>query len=168
MSLEGNLVLLTLPYLDFAGEPKLGRMIVAREVAPAVTAIFEEIFEGKSLRIERMELIDNYGGDDGRSMAANNTSAFNCRAVTGGSRLSGHARGIAIDINPVQNPWTSQARTEPNEGVAFDNPAERVAGVTGIILPGSAVIEAFKKRGWKWGGDWKNLKDYQHFSEDGR
>ena len=163
-----DLVLLTLPYLDFEGQSRLGQMIVAKRVANTVTSVFTELFESKAFRIQRMELIDKYEGDDAKAMAANNTSAFNCRLVTGGKRLSNHAFGTAIDINPIQNPWVSKGITDPLAGKEYDTPGERSADVIGIITSDGVVTKAFKGRNWGWGGDWTSLKDYQHFSEDGK
>jgi poly-gamma-glutamate synthesis protein (capsule biosynthesis protein) len=101
-------------------------------------------------------------------MAANNTSAFNCRLATSGSSLSSHSFGTAIDINPVQNPYVKGNLTLPPAGTAYDEPAERAGDRIGVIAPGDAVASAFEAIGWTWGGDWSSLKDYQHFSADGR
>jgi hypothetical protein len=167
-----GLALLTVPYRDFAGEARRGRLVFAKRVANQVASIFTEIFESQKFRIERMELVDKYRGDDDASMAANNTSAFNCRFVAGTTVLSAHALGIAIDINPEQNPWVNGADTAPPKGQAFDRPSKRQSahrrGQPGIIMPGDVVVTAFKRQGWKWGGDWSSKKDYQHFSENGR
>jgi len=167
-----RLVLLTVPFRNFAGQTTLGQLVAAKSVAPAVSRIFSEIYRGAAFRIERMERVDKYGGDDDASMAANNTSAFNCRPVAGSTRLSAHAFGVAIDVNPVQNPYVKGADVEPPEGRAFDTLAKRKAaherGQHGIILAGGPVVSAFKQNGWKWGGDWTTMKDYQHFSTSGR
>ena len=97
-------------------------------------------------------------------MAANNSSAFNCRPVTGGSRFSEHSYGTAIDLNPVQNPYLSGAVVLPEQGRAFTArpPAP------GVILPGGAAVTAFARIGWTWGGTWTNPIDYMHFSVSGR
>ena len=167
-----DLVLLTVPYRDFAGAAALGRLVVAKRVADQVASIFTAIFESQRFRIERMELVDKYRGNDDASMAANNTSAFNCRFVGGTTVLSAHALGIAIDVNPEQNPWVKGRVTVPPKGRAFDYPGERQSahrrGQPGIIMSGDVVVTAFKQQGWKWGGDWTDKKDYQHFSENGR
>jgi hypothetical protein len=167
-----SLALLTVPYRDFAGETRLGRLVFTKRVANQVASIFTEIFESQKFRIERMELVDKFRGDDDASMAANNTSAFNCRFVAGTTALSAHALGIAIDINPEQNPFVKGAVTAPPKGKAFDRPSKRQSaqrrGQPGIIMPGDVVVKAFKRQGWKWGGDWSSKKDYQHFSENGR
>jgi hypothetical protein len=165
-------VLLTVPFRDFANQTTMGQLVVATSVAPVLSRIFSEIYERAAFRIERMERVDKYGGDDDASMAANNTSAFNCRTVAGSANLSAHALGIAIDINPIQNPYVKGAEVDPPNGRAVDTAAKRQAahdrGQHGIILPGGSAVTAFKRNGWRWGGDWNTLKDYQHFSMNGR
>ena len=133
--------------------------------------IFTEIYDTAAFRIERMDRVDKYGGSDTASMAANNTSAFNCRPVEGTTTLSAHASGLAVDINPVQNPWVKGDEVDPEAGRPFDTVPKRQAaqnrGQPGIILSGGAAVAAFKRNGWKWGGDWRSEKDYQHFSYTG-
>jgi hypothetical protein len=113
----------------------------------------------------RIWLIDAYGSDDRRSMAANNTSAFNCRYVAGTTRWSEHAYGRAIDINPIQNPYVSGSYVSPAAGRAY---ADRSRRAPGMIHAGDVVVRAFASIGWKWGGYWRSSKDYQHFSSTGR
>jgi hypothetical protein len=161
-----ELVLLRIPYLDFQGRPQIGTMIVAKRVAAKVAAAFQEIFDSRKFRIQKMALIDEYQGDDDRSMDANNTSAFNCRTTDSGA-MSRHAFGTAIDINPIQNPYRKGNVTFPEAGKAYDEPYERKSGIVGIILKGDVVTKAFSRQGWFWGGNWKNSVDYQHFSNDG-
>jgi|SRR5262245_22288135 len=166
------LVLLTAPFRNYAGQTAIGELVVAKSAAPALARILSEIYRTAALRIERMERIDKYGGSDDASMAANNTSAFNCRTVAGARHLSAHAFGMAIDINPIQNPYVKGAEIDPPQGRAFDSLVKRQAahdrGEPGIILAHSPAVTAFKQNGWKWGGDWNSRKDYQHFSADGR
>lgn len=161
-----ELVLMHVPYRDFDGATQTGELVVARRVAAQVAAIFEEIYASGKFRIYQMRLIDDFGGDDDKSIAANNTSAFNCRRTDHGG-LSKHALGLAIDINPVQNPYREGDVTAPQAGRAYDEPSERHPGVTGIILDGDAVTRAFARRGWSWGGRWTHMVDYQHFSYGG-
>jgi len=167
-----RLVLLTVPFRDFAGQTRLGQLIVAKSEGLALARILSDIYSSAAFRIEHMERVDKYGGDDDASMAANNTSAFNCRPVEGSTRLSQHAFGLAIDINPVQNPYVRGAEVDPPQGRAFDTLAKRKAAhdrdQPGIILTGGPAVTAFKQNGWKWGGDWTTMKDYQHFSASGR
>jgi hypothetical protein len=163
--------LLTVPFRDFAGRPATGELVVAKSVAAVLARIFTEIYDSAAFRIERMDRVDKYGGSDTASMAANNTSAFNCRPVEGTTRLSAHASGLAIDINPVQNPWVKGNEVDPEAGRPFDTVPKRQAaqnrGQPGIILSGGAAVAAFKRNGWTWGGDWRSEKDYQHFSYTG-
>ena len=105
-----DLVLLTVPYRDFAGAAALGRLVVAKRVADQVASIFTAIFESQTFRIERMELVDKYRGNDDASMAANNTSAFNCRFVGGTTVLSAHALGSrTTSIRPRERPQQRRA-----------------------------------------------------------
>lgn len=161
-----ELVLLRVPYLDFDGAEQTGSLIVARSAAKAVAAAFQEIYDSGKFRIYRMSLIDEFGGDDARSMAANNTSAFNCRTTDRGA-MSRHAYGMAVDINPVQNPYREGNLTEPEAGRAYDAPEKRRSDIVGIIVDGDVVTRAFARQGWRWGGRWKRSVDYQHFSNDG-
>jgi hypothetical protein len=165
--LRDSLVLLSLPYRDFDDSQQVGQLIVAKSVASEVADAFSEIFASGAFRIARMELVDRYDGSDDASMAANNTSAFNCRLTTSGTRLSAHALGTAIDINPVQNPYVSGNTVLPPAGNEFDEVYERSPAPTGVIVEGDVVTESFAKQGWVWGGNWTSLKDYQHFSKDG-
>lgn len=161
---RADLALLTLPYRDFQGEQKWGQLVVARSAARDVASAFQEIFDSGQFRIAKMRLIDEYGGSDDASMDDNNTSAFNCRRVEGGQGMSKHARGMAVDINPVQNPYIDKTGTAPRAGRAYDEPRERRAGITGLIVPGDVVTRAFARIGWSWGGNFRNTKDYQHFA----
>jgi len=99
-------------------------------------------------------------------MRANNSSAFNCRAVTGGGRWSEHAYGRAIDLNPVQNPYVDR------DGSVLDPASapytDRTRRDPGMIRTGEVVVEAFAAIGWEWGGNFRSIKDYQHFSQSGR
>jgi D-alanyl-D-alanine carboxypeptidase len=112
-----------------------------------------------------MRLIENFGADDRKSMAADNTSAFNGRYVSGTRRWSMHAYGIAIDINPVENPYVSGSYVSPPQGRAY---ADRSLRRRGMIFAGGRVVQAFAAVGWEWGGYWRPARDYQHFSANGR
>lgn len=146
------------------GAVHTGRLIVAANLAQPVVDIFRDIYAAR-FPIARMEPIDVYGGDDNRSIKANNTSAFNCRAVTGGSGWSEHAYGRAIDINPFVNPYVKGDTVLPPEAAPY---TDRSRNDPGMIHGGDAVVTAFAARGWAWGGYWSSLKDYQHFSTTGR
>jgi hypothetical protein len=97
-------------------------------------------------------------------MAADNTSAFNCRFVSGTSRWSMHAYGKAIDVNPVENPYVSGSRVQPPAGRAYLN---RSNVRRGMAVRSGILVRAFSAVGWKWGGLWSGSPDYQHFSTTG-
>lgn len=160
-----ELRLITLTHWGFDGRPRRGELVVAAPHADGITLVFRRLFDER-FPIESMRLVDEFGGDDARSMAANNTSAFNCRSATGSSRWSEHAYGRAIDINPIQNPYvTGSGSVLPPAGVAH---TARDPATPGLITHDSSVVAAFGQIGWKWGGSWSAGKDYQHFSATGR
>jgi hypothetical protein len=146
------------------GAVHTGRLIVAANLAQGMVDIFRDLYVAR-FPIERMEPIDVYGGDDMRSIKANNTSAFNCRAVTGGTGWSEHAFGRAIDVNPFVNPYVRGSTVLPPEAAPYTDRSRRDPG---MIHADDAVVRAFAARGWAWGGYWSSLKDYQHFSTSGR
>jgi hypothetical protein len=159
-----ELRLLTLTYWGFDHRAHAGELVVHRRVATAVLHAMRSVFAAR-FPIRRMRPVEAYGSDDERSMAADNTSAFNCRRVTGSSSWSEHARGLAIDINPLENPEIRGARVLPPAGAAF---TDRSRWKPGMIHVGDAVVRAFAGIGWRWGGYWRSPKDYQHFSSTGR
>jgi D-alanyl-D-alanine carboxypeptidase-like protein len=159
-----DLRLLTLTHWGFDGEVHRGKLVVHADEAHAVTEAFRVLFRSR-FPIKRMQLVDVYGGDDDRSMAANNTSAFNCRTVEGSSSWSEHAYGRAIDINPIQNPFVQEGRVSPAAGSRYLDRSRRAKG---LIRAKDAVVRAFAAIGWGWGGYWTSSKDYQHFSASGR
>ncbi|HEX4906919.1 MAG TPA: M15 family metallopeptidase [Acidimicrobiales bacterium] len=155
---------MTVSHWSFEGSVRQGELVVHADVADDIVQVFRALFDAR-FPIERMELVDVYGGDDTRSMDANNTSAFNCRPATGSSRWSEHAYGRAIDINPVQNPYVPhRGPVQPSAGSAFVDRSPSV----GVITADGPVVGAFAAIGWEWGGSWSSAKDYQHFSESGR
>ncbi len=161
----GQLRLLTVSHWGFDGRVHRGRLVVNRDAAAAMLATMRRFF---ALRypIRQMRLVDAYGADDHRSMAADNTSAFNCRPVAGTGRWSEHAYGRAIDLNPLENPYvTESGYVSPPGGAPF---ADRSRRVKGLIHSGGPVVAAFAASGWEWGGNWFWPKDYQHFSATGK
>lgn len=161
-----DLRLLTVNHWGFDGFIHEGELVVHSKHADDMLEALGRLFEAK-FPIERMELVDVYGADDDRSMAANNTSAFNCRRVAGRPEVwSEHAYGWAVDINPVQNPYISSGGTiSPPAGAEY---ADRSRREPGMIHPADEVVRAFAAIGWSWGGSWIHIKDYQHFSATGR
>ncbi|WP_324650332.1 M15 family metallopeptidase [Georgenia sp. H159] len=149
---------------DDDGNVRTGRVVVAAALAGDVAAILEDLYDAR-FPIHRMVPVAEYGADDDASMAANNTSAFNCRAVTGGSSYSEHAYGRAIDVNPLVNPYVTSTTVAPPAGAPY---TDRSRDAAGMIHAGDKVVRAFAARGWSWGGAWSSPKDYQHFSTTGR
>lgn len=159
-----DLRLLALTYRGFDGEVHFGRLVVNRDAARPMLAVMRRLYR-LDYPFRRMRLVDAYGADDHRSMEADNTSAFNCRFVSGTSRWSEHAFGRAIDVNPVENPYADgEGYVSPPQGAPF---ADRSQHTKGLIHRGGAVVRAFDAVGWGWGGDWSWPKDYQHFSASG-
>jgi len=159
-----DLRLLTLDHWGYDGAEHRGELVVHAEHADAVLRVFAALFEAH-YPIERVQLVDEYGGDDAASTRANNTSGFNCRPVVGNpGAWSEHAFGRAIDVNPLVNPYVR----DPNlADPALAQYLDRSLDVTGMIRPGDAVVSAFAVIGWQWGGTWSSA-DYQHFSATGR
>ena len=156
---------LRITYVGFDGRDHTGEMVVASRYARAVVRVFERLYDAR-WPIRRMRLVDAYDGDDDRSMAANNTSAYNCRRVAGHRAWSAHAYGTAIDINPVQNPYLTPSSIAPTAGRRFAA-IDRSAGAAvprGAVRTGDVVVRAFTDIGWEWGGAWSTSPDYQHFS----
>lgn len=153
----------TVPYVDFDGRSRRGELIVHQRVASQVGTIFTEL-AAAGVPIRSIRPVDDFGGSDDASMAADNTSAFNCRDAVGGSGWSQHAYGLAIDVNPRENPYLYDGKVLPPEGEPF---VDRSPLRKGMIGPGGAVHRAFTSRGWGWGGAWRSSKDYQHFSKGG-
>jgi hypothetical protein len=162
----GKLRRVNVTYVDFKGDRKRGRLVIHRSEAREILAVFERLY-AKGFPFRRIEPVERYGGDDHRSMDADNTSAFNCRYVNGTSTWSRHAYGTAIDINPRENPYvTPSGHVSPPAGAAY---TDRGDVRKGMVVESGPVIGSMQRiAGWEWGGDWSGTKDYQHFSKDGR
>jgi len=158
---------LRIKYIDFNDEEKMGEMIVHKDVSAEVTKIFEALYDA-NYPIHKMRLVSDYKGSDWQSIEADNTSAFNCRKATGSKKFSKHSYGKAIDINPIENPYifrsgkSSHKASKPylKRKRTSDSVSQRA-----MLLPYDKATQIFKKHGWKWGGDWSSVKDYQHFSK---
>ena len=157
---------LTILYYGFDKETHIGEMIVNKSIAKEVIQIFKELYEAK-YPIEKVQLVDEYNGDDILSMTANNTSSFNFRYIEGTTKYSNHSRGLAIDINPLYNPYVRYKdgvrKVLPVSGEEY---ADRNLDLEYYIQKDDICYEIFTKYGFTWGGDWKNSKDYQHFEKD--
>jgi hypothetical protein len=153
-----------LSYWGFDGRARTGTLIVHASTVGNVTTVFRRLYVAR-FPIRRMRSVDAYGANDDRSMAADNTSAFNCRFVSGTRRWSMHAYGQAIDVNPVENPYVSGRRVQPPAGRAYLN---RSNVRPGMAVSGGILVRSFEAVGWRWGGRWRGTPDYQHFSTTGR
>jgi len=156
----------TMTYWGFDHAAHVGTLVVNRSaVAPAVAA-FRTMYDAR-FPIRQLRPIAAYGGDDNRSMNADNTSAFNCRlAVSNGPKSwSMHAYGEAIDIDPLENPYRLNGKVLPPAGAPY---MDRSNVRPGMVVPGSVPVRAFSALGWGWGGNWSSTPDYQHFSTNGR
>jgi hypothetical protein len=152
-----------LPYYDWAGVPQTGDIVLRTSAVDDMQRVFKKAFASR-FPIRRMRLVDVYRGSDVSSMAADNTSAFNCRKVTGNPyRLSQHSYGHAIDINTYENPYVTASRVYPSGSQAYLN---RRNVRKGMIVTGGVIAKAMRVEGWPWGARWSH-PDYQHFSANG-
>jgi hypothetical protein len=155
---------LRVPYRGFDGRSHVGVLVVNRVVARDVVTVFRRLYVAR-FPIRRMTPISAFHGSDDASMAADNTSAFNCRRAVGGSGWSEHAYGTAIDVNPVENPYILNGKVLPPAGRPY---VDRSRVRRGMAVAGGVLVRAFAAVGWKWGGRWTGSPDYQHFSVSGR
>lgn len=157
-----------LKYIDFDGQEQIGELICNKAIAQDMVEIFYELYQN-DYRLERVRLIDEYGGDDTASMADNNTSCFNYRVVDGTTNLSKHAYGLAIDVNPYYNPYVVFGKN--NDGSDYISPpgsevyADRSQGFPYKIDENDLCYRLFTEHGFTWGGNWNSSKDYQHFQK---
>jgi hypothetical protein len=154
-----------LAFWGFDARRHTGRIVVHEQVVAATTAVFGRLYAAR-FPVRSIRPVDDFGGSDDRSMAADNTSGFNCRkaVASGPPRWSVHAYGKAIDINPVENPYVQGRRVDPPAGRAF---AKRTPYRAGMAVAGGTAVRAFSVSGWAWGGRWAGTPDYQHFSATG-
>ena len=152
-----NLRLVNVYYYGFDDKLHQGQLVVHKDVVLDIIEIFEFIRES-NFPISKVIPISKYGWSDEKSMQDNNTSAFNYRYISGSRVISNHASGLAIDINPNLNPYIKNGSSLPTNCV-YDTTKP------GTISESSQLVKEFKLRGWQWGGDWKSIKDYQHFEK---
>lgn len=156
-SIMANLRIVDVYYYGFDNVLHKGQLIVHKDVVLDIIEIFELIRESH-FPVDKVVPISKYGWSDEKSMMDNNTSAFNYRYISGTRVISNHASGLAIDINPMQNPYIKNGTSLPANCV-YDTTQ------VGTITLNSELVKEFKLKGWQWGGDWKSLKDYQHFEK---
>lgn len=155
--IKNNLIILTVRYYSFEDKLHQGQIVINKNLEEDIKSIFK-LIEEKRFKVAKVIPIVFYNWSDEKSMLANNTSAFNYRFIAGTKRLSNHAMGKAIDINPFLNPQVFKDKVYPKS--AKYNPK-----VEGTITADLFLVNEFKKMGWSWGGDWKDSKDYQHFEK---
>ena len=154
-----------LSYWGFDRRAHTGAVVVNAGAVGDVVRVFRRLYVAR-FPIRRMRPIDAYRGVDERSLAADNTAAFNCRyaVAPGPKRWSVHAYGLAIDVDPVENPYVLNGRVHPRAGRAYLN-RSRIR--PGMAYRGGLLVNAFAAVGWQWGGRWPASPDYQHFSATG-
>lgn len=160
-----KLRLVRVSYRGIDGRVHLGSLVVSSRVTRDVVSVFRRLYEAR-FPIRRMTPVSAYHGSDDASMAADNTSGFNCRRAVGSASgaWSAHAYGTALDINPVENPYVLGRRVLPPAGRRY---VDRSRVRPGMAVEGGVLVKAFESVGWKWGGRWRS-PDYQHFSVSGR
>jgi hypothetical protein len=163
-----DLRLLKVDHWGFDDKPHKGELIVNKSESKKVLGVMHTLFDAR-FPIEKMKLIEEYAGNDFNSIEDNNTSAFNCRYVENTKRLSKHASGLAIDINPIQNPYVEtkngESKVSHTESWQYIDRSQKRKG---MIHAGDIVATSFANIGWKnWGGnpDWTPDKDYQHIDK---
>lgn len=157
---------LTVQHVDFQGKTQQGVIICNQAIAQDLREIFAELYKAK-YPIERIRPISEYGDDDERSMQANNTSCYCYRPIEGSTKLSNHALGRAIDVNPLYNPCVRRKKDgtlliQPATGKPYVN---RNKSFKYKITTSDLCYRLFTQHGFRWGGSWRSLKDYQHFEK---
>lgn len=165
-----DLRLLRFNYLGFTGEIKRGRMVVHEDVADDVLGVFERLFD-VGFAFKHVDLASRWRPNGPIDTTRSKTAAFNCRPalnpdLTPTGTWSEHSYGLAIDINPLQNPYVAEDGTVLRP--AAEAYLDRAQDLPGMIHAGDVVVRSFAEIGWEWGGDWSGKKDYMHFSLRGR
>ena len=152
---------LTVYHYDFEGQIKNGELVCNKAISRDLLCIFKDLFSN-AYPIFSIRLVDDFDADDEASMQANNTSCFNYRTIAGTRILSRHAFGMAVDINPMQNPCIRGTRIQPKTATDY---VDRNKDFPHKIDKNDYCKEVFTSFGFKWGGDWRRMKDYQHFEK---
>ena len=155
---------LTISFYGFDGRTHTGELIVHAGAANGLLTVFETLFENR-FPIEEMRVVEAQELDLPPTGDGNNTTSFVCRTAVGSDSWSQHAFGLAVDLNPFHNPYAKGDLVLPELASAY---LDRGRLLPGMILPGDPTVDAFAAIGWAWGGDWRSLKDFMHFSSNGR
>ena len=160
----GELAYVTMSHVGFDGRVHTGEMIVNTTFAADVVKVFKALFEVgfpiEEMRVVRADELDLHPTGDG-----NNTTSFVCRDAVNTTRWSQHAYGLAVDVNPFHNPYLKGDLVLPELASAY---LDRDDVRPGMILTGDVVTSNFADMGWSWGGEWTSIKDWMHFSSNGR
>lgn len=158
-----ELIYLHILHKDLDGNTKQGEIVVNKLISDDVLDIFKELYKA-NYPIEKVRLIDEYNADDESSMRDNNSSSFNFRFISHTTTISKHGMGLAVDINPLYNPYikkvNGQRSLEPSTAEPY---IDRTADFPYKIDHNDLCYKLFMEHGFEWGGDWENAKDYQHF-----
>lgn len=163
LAIKDRQVLQEVYYWGFDGATHRGQIVIDKDLANDVEQVFTVAYKAK-FPIHSVIPISQFGWSDDASMDANNSSGFNYRMIAGTDKLSLHARGMAIDINPKLNPFCHK------DGSTSPHNAVHEPGKPGVLVAGDPVVSKFKELGWTWGGDWgasgSGIKDWQHFEKN--
>ena len=152
---------LRLSYVDFDGKEQVGELVCNKAIADDLLSIFKALHAAR-YPIRSIRLIDDFGGKDEASMEADNTSCFNYRRIAGMKRLSKHALGLAVDVNPLENPYVRPSGAKPAGSAPY---ADRTKAFPHKIDRNDLCYKLFREHGFAWGGAWRSVKDYQHFEK---
>lgn len=163
---RADLRYLRLSHFDAEEKEHVGEMVCNKSIANDLLEIFRELYRQK-YPIQRIRLIDDYEADDERSMRDNNTSCFCYRKVSGTTKLSKHALGMAVDINTLYNPYVRTGKNGRRivEPATATNYVNRQKAFPYKIVKGDLLHRLFLQHGFKWGGSWRTVKDWQHFEK---
>jgi hypothetical protein len=153
----------TVSFRGFDGRPHTGELVVHERVAAPVVSVFARLHRAR-FPIEAMRLVTGADLEAHPTGDGNNTAAFVCRTARKQTRWSAHAYGLAVDVNPFQNPYRRGDLVLPELAGAY---LDRTRVRPGMIRPGGIVTAAFADIGWTWGGSWRSPTDYMHFSATG-
>ncbi len=155
-NIAGDLRSLRVRYLNFKGDTNRGYIICHKLAAKDLSAFFDLAYKIK-FPLESVQPVSHFYNDDQASMEANNTSCFNYRTIAGSKKKSWHSYGLAVDVNPMQNPMIKRGKVSPAKGIY--NPKAH-----GTLTASHPLVRLMVARGWQWGGNWpSHTKDYQHF-----
>ena len=163
---RADLRYLRLSHYDAEKRQHVGEMVCNKVIADDLIEIFKELYRQK-YPIQRIRLIDDYDASDERSMRDNNSSCFCYRRISGTTKLSKHAQGMAVDINTLYNPYVRTGKNgrrivEPATATKY---VDRRKSFPYKIVKGDLLHRLFQQHGFKWGGSWRTMKDWQHFEK---